>query len=305
MANVVIDLLMKSKNDDGSFSILHPITKTANVKTSKSIEVMLPSAIGSFKPGDVIQPDTSIDEIVSKLLQVQIPPSYSAPSTSLSVTGATAGSYEAGTTLTPSFTATFNKNDAGDLTTIQILKNDTEVASGTTSPLSHSDSFTIGVETVKFKATSSYSAGAIKNDNFGEPYATGSIAAGSKTSSEISYTGYRTYFYGHDTGNAAATTSTDVRGFTSKGDKAAAAGVSFTIKAKAGDTRVTFAYPATLRDVSSVKYVEAGNDESKSLFEQTTVDVEGANGYTATSYKVYTMIGAQPFLADMTFTVTI
>jgi hypothetical protein len=305
MADIIVDLLMKNKNADGSFSILHPITKTGNVKTSKEIEVMLPEAIGSFKPGDKIQPETSLDDIIKKLVQVQILPTYTEPTASIAATVTKAGSFEAGTTLTPTLTATFTQNDAGALTKLQILKNGTEVASGTDSTLTKDESFVIGVETVKYKATATYGDGAIKPDNFGNPYGDTSIKAGSKTSSEISYTGYRTYFASHDAESAAATTSANVRDFVTKGTKAAANGVTFTISAKAGDTRVTFAYPSSLREVSSVKYVEAGNDESKGLFTETKVDVEGAGGFEATEYRVYTMIGAQPFLADMTFNVTI
>lgn len=299
-----IDLLMKNKNSDGSFTVLHPITKTANVKTSEAIEVMLPSAVGSFKPGDVIQPETSINDIVKKLLQVQILPTYSDPSESIK-SSLTTYSHEVGTTISPKITATFTKNDAGALTNHQIFKDGTEVASGTDTTVEYSDSFTQGTATVKYTATATYGDGEIKNDNFGNPYGDTSIKAGSKTSSEISYSGYRKYFYGADDGAAAITTSADIRGLSDKSTKAAAAGTTFTVKALAGDTRVTFAYDASLRDVSSVKYVEAGNDESKSLFTKTTVSVEGANGFEGTDYKVYTMIGDQPFLADMTFAVTI
>jgi len=305
MADIIADLLMKNKNSDGSYTILHPITKTSNVKTSSEIQVMLPESMGSFKDGDIIQPETSIDDIIKKLVQVQILPTYTEPTVTIAGTVSTTGSYEAGTELTPTLTATFTQNDAGALTKLQILKNGTEIASDTSSPFAYDDTFTIGVETVKYKAIANYSDGAVKDDNFGTPYPDTAIKAGSKTTSEISYTGYRTYFSTHDTGSVAATSSADVRGFVTKGTKAAANGVSFTISAKAGDTRVSFAYPSTLREVSSVKYVEAGNDESKSLFTETKVNVEGANGFTATEYRVYTMIGAQPFLADMTFSVTI
>lgn len=298
-----IDLLMKNKNSDGSFTVLHPITKSANVKTSASIEVMLPEAIGSFKPGDVIAPETSIDDIVKKLLQVQILPVYTEPTVSLS-SSVTTYNNEVGTTIEPKLTATFTQNDAGALTNFQILKNNSEIYASTSSPAVHTDSFVQGTDNVVYKATATYDAGAVKNDNFGNPYADTAIGAGSKTTTEITYKGYRTYFYGGDTGTAAAADSAEVRKLTN-GGKAAAAGTTFTVKAVAGNTRVSFAYPASLRDVSSVKYVEAGNDESKSLFEKTTVSVEGANGFDGVDYKVYTMIGAQPFLADMTFTVTI
>ena len=300
----VVDFLMKNKKSDGSFEILHPITNTGNVKTKESFEVMLTEDIGSFSNGDVIAADTPVETILRKMLQKQIPPVYTAPSASITVdTAAKAGSYEAGTKLTPSLTATFTQNDAGALTKLAITKGGTEVTSGTSSPVTHSEEIVVD-GTITFKAVATYEAGAIKKDNFGADYATGSIAAGSKESGAITYTGYRQYFYTTDDATVAATTSAEVRAMTG-GKKAAAAGNTFTVKVTKGQRRATFAYPATLRDVSSVKYVEFNNDESKTFFTKTTVDVEGAEGFDAISYKVYTYIPDQAFPSDMTFSVTI
>lgn len=299
----VVDFLMKNKKSDGSFEILHPISKAANIKTHEAIEVMLTEDIGSYSNGDIISADTSVDTILRKILQKQIPPVYTAPSAAISVTDATAGSYEVGTKLTPNLTASFTKNDAGDLTKLAITKNGTEVKSGDSSPLSHSEEITVD-GTITFKAVATYGAGAVKKDNFGEDYPTGAIAEGSKESSAISYTGYRQYFSGTDDKTVAATTSDEIRALTG-GKKNAAAGNTFTVKVTKGQRRATFAYPATLRDVSSVKYVEFNNDESKTFFNKTTVSVEGAGGYTAIDYKVYTYIPDQAFPSDMTFSVTI
>lgn len=304
MPDVVIDFLMKNKNADGSFNILHPITKTNNVKTSEEFEVMLTSNVGSFKNGDVVAANTSVDAIVRKMLQVQIPPTYTAPTVSISVSGDKNGSYEIGTSVTPTFTGTFTKNDAGTLTNIKIYKGSTEAKSSTTSPVTHTETFVVSA-TTKFKATATYGEGAIKKDNFGEDYSTGHITAGSKDSSELSYTCYRKYFYAADDGTAAPTTSAQVRDLENKSSAGAAANTKFNVSVKKGDTRACFAYDATLRDVSSVKYVEFNNDESKGFFTKTTVKVEGAAGYTAVDYKVYTYVPAQPFPSDMTFAVTI
>ena len=64
-------------------------------------------------------------------------------------------------------------------------------------------------------------------------------------------------------------------------------GSKFSIPIPVGALRVVFAYPATLEDVASVKDVNGLGAESKSAFTVSNVDVEGANGYTAKSYKVY------------------
>lgn len=301
----VIDFLMKTKNSDGTYDILHPITKTANVKTSEEIPVMLTDNIGSYSNGDIISAGTSIDSIVRKLVQVQIPPVYTAPSVSVAVSSGTAGgSYEEGTTATPTITATFTKNDAGSLNNIIIKKNGAQVATSTSSPASHTETITI-TGSIKFSATATYAAGLIKKDNFGEDYPTGAISAGSKDSSEITYSGYRKYFWGSDSVTTAPASSGNIRSLTNSSSNAASQGRTFTLSVTKGQTRAIFAYPANIRDVSSVKYVEMGNDESKALFEKTVIPVEGANGFTAIDYKVYTLMPAQPFPSDMTFSVTI
>ncbi len=224
----IVNAEMKSKVNDTDYEILHPITTTGNVKTSTDIEVMLPEAIGSYAPGDTITAGTNVDDIVKKLLQVQIPPTYTEPKIAIAATGNAGGSYEVGTSVTPTIKSTFTANDAGAITNHQILKDGVEVTSGTNAEVSHVETFTIGTTSVVFKSTASYNAGAIKNDNFGEPYPSTSVKAGSKTSSNITYTGYRTYFYGTGTGNAAPTTSDEIRALT-KGTSAASNGKTFTI----------------------------------------------------------------------------
>ena len=90
-----------------------------------------------------------------------------------------------------------------------------------------------------------------------------------------------------------------------KSNRALANGNSFSITIPVNATRVIFAYPATLRDVTSVKDVNGLNAEIKSAFTKSTVSVEGANGYTAINYKVYTTDYAQPNDKANTYTVTI
>ena len=53
--------------------------------------------------------------------------------------------------------------------------------------------------------------------------------------------------------------------------------------------RVVIAYPARLRDLTSVKDVNALNADIVSSFKKELINVEGFNGYDAISYKVYTL----------------
>lgn len=66
-----------------------------------------------------------------------------------------------------------------------------------------------------------------------------------------------------------------------------------------------FAYPETLRDVSTIKYVEGMNAEVKGIFGKSVIPVQGANGATAINYKVYTYVPAAPFGANATYNVTV
>jgi hypothetical protein len=51
--------------------------------------------------------------------------------------------------------------------------------------------------------------------------------------------------------------------------------------------RVVFAYPSTLKDLSSVKDKNGLEAEIISSFTSTIVSVSGANGYDSIEYKVY------------------
>jgi hypothetical protein len=82
-------------------------------------------------------------------------------------------------------------------------------------------------------------------------------------------------------------------------------GTSFTINVPVGSTSVVFAYPSTLQSVSSVKYVEGLNAEIKDVFTQTTVQVEGSNGYTSTAYRVYRYQPVSSFSQNSTYNIII
>lgn len=82
-------------------------------------------------------------------------------------------------------------------------------------------------------------------------------------------------------------------------------GNTFTITIPTGALRVMFAYPATLRDVTSVQDVNGMNAEIKSAFTLHNIEVEGASGYTAIGYKVYVMDLANANDTANTYKVTI
>ena len=82
-------------------------------------------------------------------------------------------------------------------------------------------------------------------------------------------------------------------------------GYSWNINIAIGQQYVIFAYPNTLRDVNQVMYVETNDTGMASSFTKTEIEVEGANAFTAKTYKVYSYRMAAPAAAPMTFKVTI
>lgn len=276
-------------------------------KSKQEWEVQLGSGgtVGGLKTGDTIPEGTTMDELIKLLTQKSVPASYTQPGVTCRVsTGTAAGSYEVGTAINTTIQGTFTQNDAGALTTIEILKNGSSILSQATSPItSEAQTFTLGEETVSFTAKATYAAGPVKNDNLGQPSPDGQIKAGSKTSSAVSFTGKRNLFYGTGVGAAPEASSEVVRGLANK-KLGPTNGTSFNINVAVGQQYVIIAYPATLRDLTKCFYVEQNTDLAAN-FEKSNISVQGANGAAGADYKVYVYEMAIPAAAGMTLQVQI
>ena len=278
-------------------------------KSTEEVEVNLGTGgtIGGLTTGDTIPAGTTLDELITMLTQKSVPATYTQPGVTCRVSsGTAAGSYEVGTSITTTLQATFTQNDAGALTTLAINKSGegSPIISGATSPqTTDAQTFTLGEETVSFTATASYAAGAIKNDNLGQPSPEGQIQAGSKTSAAVSFVGKRNLFYGTGTGTTPEMTSELVRGLANK-KLGPANGTTFDINVAAGQQYVVIAYPATLRNLSKCFYVEQNTDLVENFALQTK-SVQGANGAAGADYKVYVYSMAIPAAAGMTLQVQI
>lgn len=260
--------------------------------------------LGSYKDGDEIPVGATLTSILKKQFAKQIPPTYNAPSMTMSPSNQTV---ESGSMVNPTITASFNKRDAGELSNYKLdrLENGqstTVVNSNTIQPYQQEQIMVKDGSLLKFTATIDYLDGPIKEDNLGEPYPSTSIKAG-KISNTITYTGQRKTFYGKDKQTIVASTSDQVRAL-SQSVMNASNGTKLVINISEGDTRVTFAYPAKLRDVTSV-ISSALNLNVKDTFVKSTVQVAGMNGYEPIEYKVYSYIPAIPFASSDTYTVTI
>lgn len=263
--------------------------------------------LGGYKTGDSISADTSLLTVVKKLLMKQVPPTYSQPSVSIANNGGTAsGNIEIGTTVTPKVRATFNKADAGELVNIQFKKGGSSVGEAiTSSPADYTEAAFVLESAVTFSATATYGEGEIKNDNLGQPYEEGHIEAGSKNSTNYTFTPYRKGFYGTLADKSGAIDSALVRSLPSTTTSAPANGNTWNLSIPVGAMRVAFAYPATLRDVTSVIDVNGMNAEVKSSFTKHDIQVEGAEAYEAIAYKVYVMDRAVATDTANTYKVTI
>lgn len=302
------DLVITKDTEELAF--IKPDKSTMFIKSRSSKDYTLNGTdLGALKNGDKIPEGTSIDDLLNMITQKAIAPTYTKPSVSLAKSGAgtAAGNYEAGTSITPILVATFNKNDAGDLTKLSVLKGGSEVGSNTSSPYTYTGEATVlGDETVTFTAKAEYGDGQVKNNNLGQPDATGQIKAGSVNSANFSYTGQRNLFYGTGVSELPELTSDVIRSLTNKRLNPTQ-GLNFTINMATGQQYFIFAYPATLRDVNKVNYVEGNDPNMAASLTKETVNVADARGGEngVIEYKVYTYRATTPFAAPGTMLVTI
>lgn len=292
-------------------------TLVATAKTVKTVDTAIDvqlgdgGTLGGYKTGDTITVGTPVQTVIAKLLAKQVPPTYTAPTITVANNGGTAsGSYEIGTSVTPKIRATFTQKDAGALTNIQFKKGSTNVGTAsTTSPADYTEDAFVLSATTSFNATATYAEGAIKNDNLGDPYPNGHIAAGSKTSSNYTFTPYRQgYFYG-----VLATSSTEqpltsaiIRSGNKKNGAYASGNLPLISASSVADRkRIFVACPATNTGVIKVIMPSAMNADCTSDFvKQAPITVEGVNGYTGASYNVWVYEPAS-ISDDQTFTVTL
>lgn len=301
------DLVITSDTDQLAFINKHGETKFIKDRTTEPVQFK-GTSIGNWTDGKTVPEGVTFTEWLKQAAQKAIPATYSKPTVSIANNGGQAsGAVESGTSITPKLRATFNKNDAGNLTKIEVLKGGTSVGNDTNSPYNYTgNAIVIGDETISFTAKATYEEGEIKNNNLGEPSPDGHVLAGSVTSSVYNITGQRNLFYGTGIGELPELNSGTIRSLVNK-KLNPTQGYSFNINIAVGQQYVIFAYPATLRDVNQVMYVETNDTGMASSFTKTLVDVADARGGEngLKQYKVYSYRMATPAAAALTFKVTI
>lgn len=255
-----------------------------------TVELGNGGTLGGFKTGDKVAKDMTVENIVKKLLMKQVPPTYTQPSVAISNNGGSAsGSYEIGSTVTPKVRATFTQNDAGAVTSIQFQKNSSDVGDAQSSaPATYEETGFVLESTTSFRAVVNYAEGEVKKDNLGQDYPDGHIQAGSKTTSNYTFTPYRQGYFVGSTVDKATLTSAIIRDMTKKNGAYSAQTIEFTVPVGAG--RVVIACPATSTGLKKVINTSALNADVTSTFVKSTLDIEGADGYSAITYNVWTFI---------------
>lgn len=273
------------------------------------------SAIGNVTltngQGTIAAKGKNLKQVWDTIFVKEKNPTITQPSVSISAPQNKA--YEVGTAVTPTFTATLNPgkyefNDNNGATGITASTWEiTDTAGHTAAANTGSfDAFTVEDGTsYKITAKATYEeASIVPVTNVKNPYTAGKIKAGNKSATSAAVTGYRKGFYGTVTAKPDAITSTIVRGLQKSTTAAPAKGNTWTISIPAGAMGVIFAYPATLSAPASV--IDAATKYNVlSAFTEVDVDVEGANGYTAKTYKVYYTYFANATTSANTYTVTL
>lgn len=288
---------------DGNYNATNVYFDSDLVITA-SIGVQAPDASGSKT---LQTTGKNVKQVFDMIVAQEKNPSITQPSVTLNFTNA--GAKEVGTRVTPAYNCSLNAGSyqygpaTGITATSWSVTNSNDdtltTASGTFTEIQVIESTNYSIT-----ATAQHTEGTVPKTNLGNDYSAGKIAAGSKTATKGSITGYRNSFYGTTT-NKDVITSATVRGLATKSNKALANGAKFDVVVPVGALRVVIAYPATLRDMSSALDVNGLNAESVTSFKKQEVQVEGANAYTAIAYKVFTLDFANANDKQNTFKITI
>ena len=254
----------------------------------------------------------NLQEFLASIFAKEKDPQVTLPKVTIKLPNLTSTVYEIGTKLTPKYSITFTpgKYEYGPATGITATYEVTDTESGVgdgTGLTGNLPEFTVNSNT-DYKATvkASYTEGAVPKSNLGTLKPDLKITAGniSAVSSTVGIKGFRKTFYGTRT-NKEDLDSAAIRALTGSSTFGLTAGSSFTINIPTGAVRVVFAYPATLRDVNSVKDVNGLNAEIKSAFKQSTMIVAGAGEDVGIEYKVYITDFAEPVAKANSYEVTI
>lgn len=248
----------------------------------------------------------SVEQVLSSLMAQEANPSKSNPAVSFSAQNGF-GTFEIGTKKNLTYTAalsagSYTYGPATGITAQTWEVSCTGVTEKKTTATGSFENVIAEATAKKITAKATYNEGSIPVTNLGNPYPAGKIAAGSASKDSNILQGVRYMFWG-PMANDVELNSTNVRALAHK--QAQGADTLDTFGAGAGAKKVIVAVPAG-REITKVLMPSALNADVTALFvkQSATVNVEGAEGYTAAAYNIYVY---QPASIDAgeTYSVTI
>lgn len=284
-------------------------------------DVTVTTQTGELAVNSVVAAGTSLQDMLVQMLSQSKDPTKIAPSiTAFTVKDGSTTSFEAGSTVTPKWDATFDagaysyKSTASKETITPVAGTGVTVSSWTitqddTTIGSTEDgtgaAFVMGDSNITFKAVASHTAGNYALTNLNKlPETDVQIAAADVEKTATLYT-YRKMFAGGVVDKDAAITSTVIRGL-GTGVKAVTSATEF--KALVGDTKLIFAYPKSLTTKTPKFEYFTMSWEGFSGFEAAASTVQvadkrgGENGMV--EYNVYTYTPTGAFEAETKFRVS-
>lgn len=277
----------------------------SKVDTTKVIKVT--KDVGNYTKGQEIS-ITDLQSFLEGMLSQDSNPTKTAPTASVTLTGA--GAKEVGTTFTPSYSIS---TDAGKYTANGVTqasgvtfsaysaternRPDDKEESTLTTKTGDFDSFIVTDDTnYDIQVYATHSAGNMPKTYLGKDYPSEQIAAGDTTAKDsTNVTSYRPIFYGMTT-STGAIDSAFIRSLTKIEEAPKARTITFTAANLEGVKRFVVAIPTktanaainlnvTNATMTSSMNADATNDYVK---QSSNVDVQGADGYTTTvPYKVW------------------
>lgn len=261
---------------------------------------------GQTATGSLPAAGKSLKDVLQSIFTKELNPSTTQPSVSVTMTPS--GAKEVGTKVTPSYNATLNAGSytygpATGITASSWSVTSTASETGATATGAFNELTIADNTNYHITATAQYEQGAMPKTNLGNDYPSGRIAAGSKSGNSAALTGFRSFFYGSKTA-AVALNSDSIRSLTNS-NKAVVPNQEFQVTVVEGAMQVIVAFPTAInKTLKKVLDVGAFGTDIVGSFIKTTVEVEGANGFTAVSYDVYTYSPAAALGAN-TYKVTI
>lgn len=237
----------------------------------------------------------SVTDVFTEIFSKRLQPTITAqPSVTITIKNGSsnmASEYEVGTVLNPTYTASLNAGSytygpATGITATEWSIRDAAGATADTASGALSPNYTLTTSTYSITATVTHTAGAIANDNLGSASSpVVQIAAGTKSKTSATVTGYRNVFWGM-VSNTDEINSALIRGLANK--KKYASGNLPVLSPSSSHKRIIVACESNRNGVTKVVMPSSSNaDCTASFVRQADVQVEGANGFTAVAYKVW------------------